>query len=155
VLGDGRLSLEKEPPQHFDLLALDTFTGDAIPSHMLTREAFTVYERHMNTNGIIAVHISNGYLDLEPVLANIARELNYQIVIVEHPPPGPARWWVSGSHWALLTRNKDFLKTPSIAAVARPPHEKNIRLWTDDFTSLFQVLRQVTSGPGIGLSPTL
>jgi len=132
---------------------LDTFSGDAIPTHMLTREVFMVYERHMNTNGIIAVHISNGYLDLEPVLANIAREFGYQVAVVEHRPPGPERWWVSGSFWALLTHDQEFLKTPSIAAVARPPHEKSIRLWTDDFASLFQILKPAIPAPVVELSP--
>ena len=74
TLGDGRLSLERQPSQQFDLLALDAFNGDALPVHLLTREAFAVYDRHLKTNGIIAVDISNKSLDLEPVIANIARE---------------------------------------------------------------------------------
>src|SRR5262249_52041300 len=59
VIGDGRLCLEKDPPQRFDLLALDAFSSDSIPVHLLTKEAFMVYDRHMNTKGIIAVHITN------------------------------------------------------------------------------------------------
>ena len=70
VMGDARLSIEREPPdQHFDILALDAFSGDAIPVHLLTREAFEIYLRHMKPGGIIAVHISNRHLDLEPVVA--------------------------------------------------------------------------------------
>jgi hypothetical protein len=140
VLGDARLSLEKEPSQNFDLLALDAFTGDSPPLHLLTREAFQLYQRHVKTNGVIAVNVSNKYVDFEPVLANVAREFNYNIVTIEGNP-GQGQWWIMPSYWVLLTRDKDLLNTPTIRAVARPPHTRNIPLWTDDFASLFQVLR--------------
>jgi hypothetical protein len=140
ALGDARLSLEREPAQHFDLLVLDAFAGDAIPTHLLTREAFLLYERHLKPKGVVAVHVSNAYLDLEPVLANIARELNYEIAVVDTKGPGDDRWWVSGSVWVLLTHDMDFLNTPTISGVSRRPHEKRVRLWTDDFASLFQIL---------------
>ena len=68
----------REPPQHFDLLVLDAFSSDAIPVHLLTKEAFEVYERHLNTNGVIAVHISNHYLDLEPVVVESRPPLRLQ-----------------------------------------------------------------------------
>ena len=84
ALGDARLSLENEPPQHFDLLVLDAFSSDAIPVHLLTKEAFEVYERHLNTNGIIAVHISNHYLDLEPVVVNLARHFGYKLASIDY-----------------------------------------------------------------------
>jgi hypothetical protein len=150
VLGDARLSLEKEASQHFDLLALDAFTGDAIPAHLLTKEAFQLYERHLNANGVIAVHVTNHYLDLEPALANIAGEFGYSIAVIECNPadpavieasPGHEPWWIHYSIWVLLAKNKNFLDTPSIRDVARPPHVKDIPLWTDDFSSLYQVLR--------------
>ena len=82
--GDARLSLEREPPQHFDLLVLDAFSGDAIPVHLLTKEAFEVYQRHLNTNGVIAVHISNHYLDLEPVVVNLARHFGYKLASIDY-----------------------------------------------------------------------
>ena len=84
VLGDARLSLEREPPQHFDLLVLDAFSSDAIPVHLLTKEAFELYERHLKTNGVIAVHISNHYLDLEPVVVNLARHFGYSWPSIEY-----------------------------------------------------------------------
>ena len=93
MLGDARLSLEREPPQRFDLLALDAFSGDAIPVHLLTAEAFEVYARHLKTNGIIAVHVSNNYLDLEPVLAGLARRFNYDAVAIDHSPTA-GQWWL-------------------------------------------------------------
>src|ERR1051325_9860722 len=84
ALGDARLSMEREPPQNFDLLALDAFSSDAIPVHLLTKEAFALYARHLKTNGIIAVHISNHYLNLEPVVENVAREFKYQRTTVNY-----------------------------------------------------------------------
>ncbi|HMK65035.1 MAG TPA: fused MFS/spermidine synthase, partial [Thermodesulfobacteriota bacterium] len=74
LLGDARITLEKQEPQHFDLLAVDAFSGDAIPVHLLTREAFGEYFRHLKPDGILAVHVSNMYLDLIPIVAGLARE---------------------------------------------------------------------------------
>src|SRR5208283_1816496 len=96
VPGDARLSMEREPPQHFDLLALDAFSGDAIPVHLLTKEAFDIYERHMNTNGVIAVHISNHYLDLEPVVVNLARQFHYKLAPIDYDE-NEDEWWLYGS----------------------------------------------------------
>ncbi len=75
LLGDARLTLERQPSQQFDVLAVDAFTSDAIPVHLLTREAFQLYFRHLNRTGILAVHVSNRYLDLEPVVARNAVDL--------------------------------------------------------------------------------
>jgi SAM-dependent methyltransferase len=141
TLGDARLSLEREPRQDFDLLALDAFNSDAIPVHLFTAEAFEVYNRHLKTNGIIAVHISNNWLDLEPVLANFARRFNYRMAIVDQSP-APEQWWLSRSIWALLTRNTDILDSPTIRNVSRPMRDNlpNVPLWTDDFSSVFQLV---------------
>ena len=94
VLGDARLSLEQEPGQQFDLLVLDAFSSDAIPVHLLTREAFAVYERHLETNGIIAVHVSNVSLNLAPVVAHLARHGNYQFAAIDNLSRSRDRWWV-------------------------------------------------------------
>jgi spermidine synthase len=142
VLGDARLSLEREPPQRFDLLALDAFNSDAIPVHLLTAEAFEVYARHLKTNGILALHISNNYLDLEPVVAGLARQFNYRAVAIDHAPTDE-QWWLRPSRWVLLTRNEEFLNAPAIRNAARPLTGElaNTQLWTDDFSSLFQILK--------------
>ena len=79
VLGDARLSLEQESPQNFDVLVLDAFSGDAMPAHLLTREAFEIYRRHLEADGMMAVHISNRYLDLEPVVAGLAEQFGYNL----------------------------------------------------------------------------
>jgi spermidine synthase len=142
TLGDARLSLERELPQDFDLLVLDAFNSDAIPLHLLTVEAFEVYNRHLKTNGIIAIHISNNSLDLEPVAANLALHFNYRMVVVDHVP-APEEWWLNRSMWVLLARNQEALDSPGIQSASRPARADfaSVPLWTDDFSSLFQVLK--------------
>lgn len=150
AMGDARLSLERESPQQFDLLALDAFSSDSIPVHLLTREAFELYNRHLKSGGVIAVHISNRYLDLEPVVANLARHFQYELAIInyeedegddEDDPAG--QWWAYASTWALLTRNHALVNHPDILAVtsAMPAEPRAIPLWTDDFVSLYQVFK--------------
>src|SRR6185295_11925740 len=113
ALGDARLSMEREPPQQFDLLVLDAFSSDAIPVHLLTKEAFQIYQRHLNTNAIIAVHISNHYLDLEPVVVNLAKTFDYQLALIDYDETDE-EWWLYSSTWILLTRNAEILKSPPI-----------------------------------------
>ena len=134
--------LEREPSQQFDLLALDAFSSDAIPVHLLTREAFALYGRHLKPNGVLAVHISNHYLDLEPVVANLARHFNYQAALIDYDETDET-WWLYSSTWMLLTRDEKFLEWPGIAKGAYPLGDKKSKapLWTDDFTSLFQILK--------------
>lgn len=149
VTGDARLSLERESPRNFDLLALDAFSGDAVPVHLLTKEAFEVYGRHVKTNGIIAVHISNEYLNLKPVLAKVARQLNYRMAVITRNDPYSKRDAVAGrprweydSTWVLLSRSEKVLNSPVIryAASTAKINGDNLSLWTDDFASLFQIL---------------
>lgn len=142
VLGDARLSLEREPPQQFDLLVLDAFSSDAIPVHLLTREAFSTYLGHLKTDGIIAVHVSNRYLNLFPVI--LGASLNYRLAMTyidwtEDPLPP----WYQASKWILLSRNAEFLKWEPIrqAASLVPPHSTDPLLWTDDYASLFSIVK--------------
>ncbi len=144
VPGDARLSMEREPPQHYDLLALDAFSSDAIPVHLLTKEAFAVYERHMKTNGVIAVHISNHYLDLEPVVVNLARQFNYKLAAIDYDEEGHEdEWWMYASTWILLSHNAQIIDSSPIrnATHAVKTNAAKVPLWTDDFASLFQILR--------------
>lgn len=141
VLGDARLSLEKESPQDFDFLALDAFSSDAIPVHLLTEEAFRLYERHLKSTGILAVHVSNMSLDLEPVVGNIAVKLGYVATTVDYRPP-PEKWWVCRSKWMLLTKGNAASGLDRCCADARPARVDPVRVsvWTDDFTSLLPIL---------------
>ncbi len=141
ILGDARISMERQPPQEFDIIALDAFSGDAIPAHLLTAEAFQEYLRHLKPNGIIAVHISNRHLDLTPVVGGIAAHLQVPAVKIEWNEDeyvGEA-----SSDWVLLTRNDVFLNTPEITLVADPiaGTYKPIPLWTDQYSNLFQILQ--------------
>lgn len=141
VLGDARLSLEKEAPQAFDLLVLDAFSSDAIPAHLLTEEAFGIYQRHLKPAGILAVHVSNRSLDLEPVVANVASRLGYVATMVDYRPP-LEKWWVNRSRWVLLSRGEQGSRLARCCKDARPARSdlEKVSLWTDDFTSLFQIL---------------
>ena len=142
-LGDARLSMERDDPQQFDLLALDAFSSDAIPVHLLTKEAFDVYQRHLKTNAIIAVHISNHYLDLEPVVANLAKEFGYKMAIIDYDE-NDDEWWLYASTWILLTRDENLFEQSAIRAATRSSKAsaRKVPLWTDDFTSLFQILKK-------------
>ncbi len=140
VVGDARLSLEREPDNHFDLLALDAFSSDSIPVHLLTRESFQVYLRHLNPDGILAVHISNHFLDLEPVVAGLARQFRLSMEKVDSDESSE-EWWRYGSTWVLLTRNPAMLNSEELRAAAAPASTNAMSvLWTDDFASLFQIL---------------
>ena len=142
VLGDARLSMEREPPQGFDLLALDAFSSDAIPVHLLTKEAFDIYERHLKPGGIIAVHISNHFLDLEPVVLNLAKRFQYQVANISYDE-NDDEWWEYSCTWILLTHSKDILNSQSISAATSAVSTNSVKipLWTDDFASLFQILK--------------
>jgi len=139
ALGDARLSLEREPPQGFDLLAIDAFSSDSIPVHLLTYEALTVYLKHMKPGGIIAVHVTNRFLDLIPVVKQLADAHHLFSVLVADDGDDAIS---SRSDWVLLSDSEAPLKVPQIAEVAsviEPP--KNLRLWTDDFNNIIQILK--------------
>jgi SAM-dependent methyltransferase len=145
VMGDARLSLEAEPPQHYDVLALDAFSGDAIPVHLLTKEAGEIYLRHLKPDGVLAVHISNRYLDLEPVVLNLARRLKLSAAVISDSREEEDVFAYS-STWVLLTRNEKFLALPAIrdatSAVEGPDKSaRRVPLWTDDHASLFPILK--------------
>jgi hypothetical protein len=144
LLGDARLSLEAEAGagelQHFDVLVLDAFSGDAIPTHLLTREAFEIYLKHLNgAQSVIAVHISNRVLNLAPVLANVAQSLGLQGVHIYRPRMADAS---AQADWVLISRDPELFSVPEIAQVGTPLLADNsLPLWTDDYSNLLRVLR--------------
>jgi hypothetical protein len=142
ALGDARLTMEREAPRNYDLFVLDAFSGDAIPVHLLTREAFALYERHLAANGVIAVHISNQYLNLEPVLRRMAHELGYASAAI-YNNGSPDEPWVRPSGWMLLSRDQAWMNSEAIQGPARAIvyQSKEVPLWTDDFASLLQIVR--------------
>jgi SAM-dependent methyltransferase len=142
VRGDARLSLERERPQGFDVLAVDAFSGDAIPVHLLTRQAFELYFRHLKPGGILAVHISNNYLNLEPVVERAAAWLEKPAVKISNG--NDDRHGVFRSSWILLSDRPESLDAPDIKRVATVlPPRTDLPLWTDDYSNLFGVVKWV------------
>jgi hypothetical protein len=137
VIGDGRLSLEREPPGRFGLVILDAFNSDAIPVHLLTREALELYLSRAGPRGAVLVHISNRYVDLEPVLGNFARADGFTCVAQTHDPnvAGRERGY-SISHWALLTRERRDLGLLAGDPRWDPCDTGADRVWTDDYSDL-------------------
>jgi SAM-dependent methyltransferase len=138
ALGDARLSLEHEAPQQFDALQLDAFSGDSVPAHLLTREAFEIYQRHLKPDGVIAVHITNKYLNLAPVVERLAREFGYLTTRQCVDPGGLAGHY--RPDYLLLTKDAGFIRAHPPAP---PPDARDLAvpLWTDHAHNLFQILR--------------
>jgi hypothetical protein len=138
-LGDARLNLERELPQGFDLLAIDAFSSDSIPVHLLTNEALAVYLKHMKPGGIIAFHLTNRFLDLIPVVKQLADAQHlFSVLIADEGDEGVA----SRSDWVLLSDRAASLQVPQIAEAASVvPARENLRLWTDDFNNIVQIIK--------------
>ncbi len=139
VLGDARLSLESEPPQNFDFFVLDAFTGDAIPTHLLTREAFAIYQQHLAPGGVMAFHISNKYLRLAPVVRRLAEDCGMQTSRIMDV--GDWRRFAEPSCWILATRNSAFLKANPSRPLNWGEDGGPAPLWTDRYSNLFQILK--------------
>ena len=142
ILGDGRLSLEGEPDQNFDLLLLDAFAGDSVPLHLLTDQAMQIYRRHVKPDGLIMFNISNSHVDLQPVIRALADK--YDLTAVLAPPlMVDPREGKLPSMWMVLTSNQEFLRNPEIEALRRSTAFLSPRkplLWTDDYSSILPVL---------------
>lgn len=141
VMGDARLSMAAEPPQNYDVLVIDAFSGDAIPVHLVTAEAVELYRRHLKPNGILAFHVSNKYLELAPVVAQQAEHAGLKTAYIASEADDEAE--VYSSDWVLVTADQEFLARKEIAdaagEVAKMPA---LRLWTDDYNSLLPVLKK-------------
>ncbi len=145
LLGDARLTLERELAdghlQQFDVLALDAFSGDAIPTHLLTREAFEIYDRHLHGDGALCVHISNKYLDLSGVVHRQAEAFGYRAVGVNVEDDRDESG-VYTSDWIVLSRNDELVRSIDKHVVEQADAATaNAPLWTDDWTDLWRILR--------------
>jgi hypothetical protein len=139
VTGDARTSLAAEPPQNFDVLVVDAFSGDAIPLHLLTTQALALYRRHLAPGGIIAFHISNRHVNLEPPIALLAASAGMQARHV-NSLANDARGEYTAT-WMLVTDNPTFFQQPELVSHAFDPETlPGLRPWTDDFSSLLPVL---------------
>jgi spermidine synthase len=139
VPGDGRLSLLHEEPQRFDVLVVDAFSGDAIPLHLLTTQAVALYRKHLAPGGILAFHISNQHVNLEPPIALLAQATGMTAMRVATGPKDEIGEF--GATWMLLSDNAAFFALPEVAQHAKPAAIKpGLKLWTDDYSSLLPVL---------------
>ncbi|MFN5994156.1 MAG: spermidine synthase [Betaproteobacteria bacterium] len=138
ALGDARLNLERESSQNFDVLAIDAFSSDSIPVHLITLEALDIYAKHMKPEGVIAFHVSNRFLDLKPVVQLLAEKRGWHAAWIRDTYEDGS----TSSDWVLLTRHKPFLLRRDIveSSYVIPP-EPGWRVWTDDFNNLLQVLK--------------
>ncbi len=140
VEGDARLALEREATRRFDLLALDAFSGDSIPVHLLTRQAFRLYWRHLKADGVLAVHVSNKYLALAPIVALAAAEEGKQAEMVSYG--GNEVDEESSSDWVLVTSRSGFFDAPEMRRAAEAVDGiEGLRMWTDDYSGLWRILR--------------
>jgi hypothetical protein len=138
-LGDARLSLERELPHEFDVLVVDAFSSDSIPVHLITKEAMTVYLKHLKADGAVVFHVTNRFLKLAPVVKRIADELGlYTALIVDDADETV----FSKTDWVIVTRDKTLVEREAIAQKTTEIDViPGLRLWTDDFNNLFQILK--------------
>jgi len=139
--GDGRLVLDAmKESENLDFLAMDAFTSDAVPMHLLTREAYKIYARHLKQDGVLAINISNRYLDLEPVVAQAASEAGFSGIMIYDE--GTSEPYYVANTWVLLNRDKSFFSHPNFSdtEIAELKPKPGFRGWTDDYTNIIESL---------------
>jgi SAM-dependent methyltransferase len=144
VVGDGRLALEREAPRQYDVLAMDAFAGDSIPTHLITREAMAAYVRHLKPDGVLVFQATNRFVNLMPVLHNLAQSFGMQAVLISDSPPtvdGPG-YWLSSTDQVIVTRNPALLQAAPIQDVAQPLQpDPGLPVFTDDYVNLVRILK--------------
>ena len=145
VMGDGRLSLEREAPKGYDVLGIDAFSGDSIPMHLITREAMALYAKHIKPDGVIVFQATNRYVDLPPVIKRLASELGFEAVLVSDYPEedqNGAGYWRSSTDQVLVTRNKALLESSRLKEAATPIEDrKDLPTFTDAHHNLLRILK--------------
>jgi protein-L-isoaspartate O-methyltransferase len=138
-LGDARLSLEREAPHDFDVLVVDAFSSDSIPVHLITKEAMAVYLKHVKHGGAVAFHVTNRFLKLAPVVKQIADDLGLHAALIVDEAQDTV---FSKTDWVIVTRDKALVENEAIAQKASAIDAiPGLRLWTDDFNNLYQILK--------------
>lgn len=139
ALGDARLTMDREPDQQYDVLAVDAFSSDAIPVHLLTLEAFRLYLRHLKPGGLLVLHLSNRYVELQPVVAAAADALGKQALVWKTSSEQSKGTFATT--WAVVGDAETLLR-PSLAGPGRPPVAlEKFTAWTDDFSNLLRLLK--------------
>jgi SAM-dependent methyltransferase len=139
AMGDARLSLEREAPENFDVLAVDAFSSDSIPVHLLTKEAMQLFFHHLKPDGILAVHISNRYLDLQPVLIGESKNLGKTARLFDTEDDDTQD--VFGATWVLLISPNSQFDAEEMKDSTPLESKRSVRLWTDDYSNLFKILK--------------
>ena len=141
AIGDGRLVMENEPPQDYDILVLDAFSSDAVPTHLLTTEATEIYLKHLTDNGILAFHISTQHLDLQSIIWKQAEHFKLKTALIESQENEAEG--ALASDWILLARNNDFLGTEAIEKNSSRLNTnlENTPLWTDDHINVLKIIK--------------
>ena len=142
MLGDARLSLERElaaaGPRRFDVFIVDAFTGDAIPAHLLTRECLQLYLAHLAPGGRLLLHISNRYLDLRPLVLGLARDAGLEAIVMDSRPADVAELPAT---WAAIAPTRRLLRRGARhGRGSRPPFSGRLVVWTDEYSTLFNLL---------------
>ena len=145
VLGDARVSLVRElqnnNKNNFDVLAVDAFSGDAIPIHLLTKEAFGIYFEHLKEDGILAIHVSNKHFNLKPLLYHMAKVFDYQSMWIENEKFSDQA--IRSADWVLLTRNRSFTESDDVLELItewEDDIEENKIIWTDDYSNILHLI---------------
>jgi SAM-dependent methyltransferase len=145
MMGDGRLSLEREPPRGYDVLGIDAFAGDSIPMHLVTREAMASYVRHIKPDGVIVFQATNRFIDLLPVVKRLASEFGLEAVNIGDVPEGEEgpEYWYSSTDQVIVTRNKRLLAWPVIAEAAETIADRHeLPTFTDSHYNLLRILKR-------------
>jgi spermidine synthase len=142
VLGDARLSLRSDASARYDAIIIDAFSSDAIPTHLLTRQAVTLYLQRLTQGGMLAIHISNRHLDLEPVLGALAGELGLEARIQRHRPESGTG--ASASNWVVMTRSLEAMGPLRVDERWQPLTGEGTRVWTDDYSDIVSLLIKPT-----------
>jgi hypothetical protein len=145
VMGDGRLSLEREAPRAYDLLGIDAFSGDSIPMHLVTREAMAIYVRHIRPDGVIVFQATNRFINLLPVIKRLAAEFGLEAVNIADVPEGGdgPEYWYSSTDQIIVTRNKALLAWPTIAEAADDIDDRpELPTFTDSHHNLLRILKK-------------
>ncbi|MFM9968468.1 MAG: fused MFS/spermidine synthase [Burkholderiales bacterium] len=138
VLGDGRLSLERDPPQNFDMLSIDAFSSDAIPMHLMTREALRLYKKQIKPDGAIVYNVTNRFINLAPMVKLLAEAEGMKAILISHNPDSDD---YNYTDYVIVTANEKLLANTRFANPAEIDKLPGLKMWTDDFNNLFDVLR--------------
>jgi len=143
VLGDGRLSLEREPPRGYDVLGIDAFSGDSIPMHLVTREAMALYAKHIKPDGVIVFQATNRFVDLLPVIKRLASELGFEAVNVADSPIGDQgkEYWYSSTDQVIVTKNRKLLAAPLLESADPIVDRADLPTFTDSHHNLLRILK--------------